>query len=281
MMHKSLTVLALIAVTVCAVGAYASLAVAQTTADQVPSMAGGYTKVIAIPVNDPAVKSIAGALFKPVGAGPFPAVVYSSGCAGLNPPVDMALQKKVIEHLLSKGVATLVVDPFTPRHEMEGVCTKIDERTFAQFASRGGSDAWAAVEVLKALRDIDPNRIFLQGYSFGAISSLFAVDTKSTVKHDTKIAGVIAYYPLCYRGVDPSVPTLVLIGDKDDWTPAAACQAVIGKPDIEVVIYTGDTHGFVMPGVNGEFLGHHLVYDEKAAQDAQERADAFIAAHIK
>ena len=28
-------------------------------------------------------------------------------------------------------------------------------------------------------------------------------------------------------------------------------------------------------------LGHHLVYDEKATQDAQQRADAFIAARVK
>lgn len=134
---------------------------------------------------------------------------------------------------------------------------------------------------MKAMHDIDPSRIFLQGYSFGAISSLFAVDTNNSVKHDTKIAGVIAYYPFCYQGVDPSVPTLVLIGDKDDWTPAAACQAVKGKPNLEVVIYPGDTHGFAIPGENGYFLGHHIVYDEKAAQDAKQRADAFMAAHMK
>ena len=44
---------------------------------------GGYTNVIPIPVDDPATKAIAGALFKPDGAGPFPAVVYMSGCEGL------------------------------------------------------------------------------------------------------------------------------------------------------------------------------------------------------
>jgi dienelactone hydrolase len=28
-------------------------------------------------------------------------------------------------------------------------------------------------------------------------------------------------------------------------------------------------------------LGHHMEYDEKAAQDAQQRADAFMDAHMK
>jgi hypothetical protein len=30
-----------------------------------------------------------------------------------------------------------------------------------------------------------------------------------------------------------------------------------------------------------DVLGHHLVYDEKATQDAQKRADAFMAAQTK
>jgi dienelactone hydrolase len=270
--------LALRLIALTTVGAYPLLTAVQA-ADEAPPMAGGYTNVIAIPVNDPAVKSVAGALFKPDGSGPFPAVIYMSGCRGLN--AYMELQKKLISHLTSMGVATLVVDPFTPRDEMEGVCTKIDATTFSKLGSRGGNDVWAAVDVLKMRTDIDRNRIFLQGYSFGAISSLFAVDTKNPVKHDTKIAGVIAYYPFCYEGVDPSVPTLILIGDKDDWTPAAACEAVKSKPNVEVVVYPGDTHGFVYLGENGYFLGHHLVYDEKAAQDAEKRADAFMAAHMK
>jgi dienelactone hydrolase len=142
-------------------------------------MSGGYTNVIAIPVGDPAVESIAGALFKPSGAGPFPAVIYMSGCAGLGTRGERALQKTVIAHLLSKGVATLIVDPFTPRNEMAGVCTKVNPTTFPELARRGGSDVWAAVNVLKAMADIDPNKIFLQGYSWGAVSSLFAVDRKT------------------------------------------------------------------------------------------------------
>jgi hypothetical protein len=47
-----------------------------------PPIGGGYTNVTAIPVNDPAIKAIGGALFKPAGAGPFPAVVYSPGAPG-------------------------------------------------------------------------------------------------------------------------------------------------------------------------------------------------------
>jgi dienelactone hydrolase len=252
-------------------------------AQTAPPLGGGYTKAIAIPVDDPNTKNIAGALFKPAGAGPFPAVVYMSGCYGLNSPSELALERSVIDHLLAKGVATLIVDPFTPRNEPEGVCAKLNEKTFAEYATRGGNDAVAALKALKAMPDIDPNRVFLQGYSFGAISSLFATDTKTPGAHDTKIAGLIAYYPYCYDNVEFSAPTIVLIGEKDDWTPAKLCQAVQGKPNLEEVdVYPGAFHGFVMPmGQPIDYLGHHIAFDVKETLDAQQAADAFLAKHLK
>ena len=71
-----------------------------------------------------------------------------------------------------------------------------------------------------------------------------------------------------------------MIGEKDDWNLASLCTAVTGKPNFEVVVYPGDTHGFTLLGI-GDFAGYHMVYDEKASQDAQQRAAAFIAAHMK
>src|SRR6516162_87048 len=82
-------------------------------ASQTPPPIGfGYTNVIPIPVDDPTTKNIAGALFKPAGPGPFPAIVYMSGCSGLDNPPEMALEETVVDHLLAKGVAVLIVDPF-------------------------------------------------------------------------------------------------------------------------------------------------------------------------
>jgi len=270
----------LILVAVVAVGlSYAT----SLQADQAPPpIGGGYTDVTAIPVNDPAIKAIGGALFKPAGAGPFPAVVFMSGCAGIDSPLNRAVQKTTTDHLLTKGVAILIVDPFTPRNEPSGVCANLSDNEKAnQYFSRGGNDILAALKVLEAMPDIDTKHIFLQGYSYGAIASLFATETKNPA-NNAKVAGVIAYYPFCYDGVNPSVPVLVLIGEKDDWTPAAICQAVTDKTNFEVVVYPGATHVFNQPSEKPrDFLGHHFVYDEKAAQDAQQRADAFMAAPIK
>jgi hypothetical protein len=143
-----------------------SLAAAQT----VPPMGGGYTNVT-IPVDDLTTKAIAGALFKPTGAGPFAAVVYMVDCGGLWLTPEMALEKNVIDHFLARGVATLIVDPFTPRNEF-GICDKLNdpnlnEKKWAEYATRGGNDAVAAVKVLRSVPDIDPNRIYLQATRMG------------------------------------------------------------------------------------------------------------------
>jgi dienelactone hydrolase len=128
-------------------------------------MGGGYTDVIPIPVNDPAIKAIAGALFKPSGAGAFPVVIYLSGCGGIDNGADRVMQKAVIDHYKSKGIATLIVDPFTPRGEMQGVCADLADPANAakgpEYFKRTSNDALAAVNMLKAVPDIDSKHIFL------------------------------------------------------------------------------------------------------------------------
>jgi dienelactone hydrolase len=253
------------------------------SAQTAPPMGGGYTNVIPIPVDDPSTKAIAGALFKPTGTGPFPAVVYISGCNGVFPT---GLTKPTIDRLLSKGVATLIIDPFTPRNETQGICptmANVNDKSDAQlkYVARGGNDALAALNVLEAMPDIDKNHVFLLGYSYGAMASLSAMNKSNPANH-AKVAGVVAYYPFCYEDDDPAVPVLVLVGDKDDWTPAATCRPFASKANFEVVVYPGATHAFNIPFEKPvEMLGHHMEYDEKAAQDAQQRADAFMDARMK
>ena len=163
-----------------------------------------------------------------------------------------------------------------------GICAEfgnLNDMTDRQLGdiTRGGNDAVAAVKVLKAMPEIDPRRIFLLGYSYGATASLFATDVKTPGAHDTQIAGVIAYYPYCYDNVVPSPPTLVLIGEKD--VPSVGkCQAVKGNPNFDVVVYPGASHLFALAMVQPWVV--HKVFDEKAALDAQQRTDAFMDAHM-
>src|SRR5271166_1684655 len=182
----------LITVAAVAVAAGAMVALSSVSAAQTPPMAGGYKDVIAIPVDDPNVKAIAGALFKPQGAGPFPAIIYMNSCSGLDYPPDKTTQKAVIDHALSKGFAALIVDPFSPRGEAKGMCDKWNMDTGLQYGSRGGRDVWAAFKLMSESSDIDPKRIFVEGYDYGAETALFATASPAIAARQAKPAGVIA-----------------------------------------------------------------------------------------
>jgi dienelactone hydrolase len=241
------------------------------SAAQTPKMAGGYKEVIAIPVDDPQTKTIVGALFKPSGAGPFPAVIYMGTCASINSGEEHFVQTALRDRLLSRGFALLIVDPYWPRQEWRGVCDKA--KPGGDYDARGAGDIYAAMDVLRAIPEIDANRIFVQGYSLGASAALSAIDVRNAAAHKTKLAGAIAFSPFCRQDAALSVPALIMVGDKDLWTSAARCLALKHPPNVQVVVYPGVGHGFAMP------FGHHVQYDQNAAGDAKGRAEAFLEAH--
>ncbi len=265
-----------------AIAAGAMRAFASISAAHAPPMGGGYTNVIAIPVpeNDPQVKAIAGAHFTPEGAGPFPTVIYMSGCAGLGIPPEVAEQKMVINHCVAQGKAVPILNSLTPRGMTEGVCDRISEMSI--YLHRA-DDAYAAHTALATMPKIDSKRVFLQGNSHGANAATLAVNPKIVEEHGgNAFAGVVAYYPYCVDDMAFSAPTIILDGDKDNLTPSRLCEAIKGRDNLEVVVYPGATHSFTMPMEQPvEYMGHHMVYDSKAAEDAQARVDAFIAAHMK
>src|SRR5208337_3371110 len=111
-------------------------------------------------------------------------------------------------------------DPNTARGEANGVCDEADssESNARQYALRGAKDAYAALNALAKLPDIDPKRVFLLGYGHAGNSAILATDSHAAAKHPLRFAGVVSYWPNCGFGTDFPVPTLVLIGEKDDWT---------------------------------------------------------------
>ena len=163
-----------------------------------------------------------------------------------------------------------------------GVCDEADssDSNAHQYALRGAKDAYAALNALAKLPDIDPKRVFLLGYGHAGNSAILATNSRAAANHPLTFAGVVSYWPWCGFGTDFPVPTLVLIGEKDDWASPSVCKAIKDKPNLEVVVLPGATNSFALPGVS-DHLGHHTVYDEKATQDAQARTEAFLAAHMK
>ena len=87
--------------------------------------------------------------------------------------------------------------------------------------------------------------------------------------HDTPFAASIAVYPYCKSGpLDSNTPSLILIGEKDDWALPSACSFYMpgeagyyleDKPKHEVIlkIYPGAYHDFNWPDVES-VPGHIL-----------------------
>ena len=227
--------------------------------------------LVAIPVQDAKTKTISAALYEPVGEGPFPAVVILSGCAGFN--ADAAVVRRVNADYMPQGIAVLVVDSFTPRGLSE-VCS--DSKLSIDIVPTRVRDAYVAVNWLRTRQEIDPKRVFLQGYSHGAWTAIAAIDASRPKEEREKIAGVIAFYPYCVAGTKFTVPTIILIGEKDDWTPARLCRDIVDKTNVEITTYPNAEHAFATPGLNITYLGHRLQHDQNATDDGQRRALALI-----
>ena len=213
-----------------------------------------------------------GDLARPAGPGPFPAVVVLHGCAGFGPPdIAAAARLRAVGYLAlaldSLGGANACRHPGGARAEAE--------------------DAVAALRFLVARRDVAPGRIALLGFSMGGFAVLDAI-TRGGIAPATgpRFAAAVAYYPNCRRfsGV-MSVPLLILIGARDDWTPAAACRALLtrragrGAP-VSLVVYPGATYAFNVLGRPHVYLGHAIRYDPAAARAAWARVRVFLHAHL-
>jgi dienelactone hydrolase len=85
----------------------------------------------------------------------------------------------------------------------------------------------------------------------------------------------------------------VLIGRKDDWTPASMAERLgaeyknLGwKPEFSLTVYPNAFHGFDVeppPGaLKGEIdiEGHHFDYDPQEAADAITRTKSFLAKYL-
>jgi dienelactone hydrolase len=218
--------------------------------------------------------TLKGVLTKPLGKGPFPAAILLHGCGGAT-----KRDAEWAELLQSWGYASLRVDSFRPRG-ISRVCS--DRDLSRDMARKRIRDAYDARAYLSGRPDIDGNRILVMGWSHGGGVVLNAL----AAGNETPFWAAIAFYPYCNLNMEAlNAPLLILIGEKDDWTPAQRC--VDGTPppgrsrlEVSLRVYPGACHGFDHDGSNGRVLGfgriHRILYDAEAAADARRQVRVFI-----
>jgi dienelactone hydrolase len=97
-----------------------------------------------------------------------------------------------------------------------------------------------------------------------------------------------AFYPPCANvaGAAADIPTLILVGAKDEVTPAADCAELAKRQQpgmVKFVAYPGAAHGFDLAEFGGgaKVMGMWLAYDRNTAQRSWKELRAFLAARLK
>ena len=185
------------------------------------------------------------------------AVVALHGCGGLYASAGArkgllnARHKAMAELLVAEGYSVVFPDSLTPRGETE-ICTqKIGSRKIGQTQRR--ADALAALAWVAAQPWAQPGRIALLGWSHGGSAVLSATDaTRADVRgQNVKPAIAVAFYPGCAAalksGYMPDTPLVLMLGEKDDWTPPGPCVALGKAVGAEVNLYADSYHDFDNP----------------------------------
>ena len=232
------------------------------------------------------------------GGGHGPAVVALHGCSGLFDRTGTAFDQRYrdyVEWLHRAGFHVLLPDSFGSRGS-GSICTlPSDKRSITVEMRRG--DAMAAVDWLASHPDVDPRRIVMLGWSHGATTALSALNAARPA-HARNVVAAVVFYPGCStllkEPFELRVPTLMLLGEKDDWTPPELCSRLVERTwqaqpsaEVEVHVYADSHHGFdstrpvrfwpdVRSGVKRE--GVHTGGNPAAHAAALRELDAFLAA---
>lgn len=216
-----------------------------------------------------------GRLRRPNGEGPFAAVVLLHGCGGIWRWNDVWA-----ERLVDWGYVVLDVDSFGPRGQ-----SSICDKTSLISGEMRALDAFGAKDFLAGSSFVDPERIAVLGMSHGGWAVLNAIrETTVSELALPPFRAAVALYPWCAEPDELSSPLLILIGELDDWTPAARCKTFVEgvrpSEDVTLKVYPGAYHVFDLAGVAMREEGHILRYDPQASNDAIRRIAEFLAKHL-
>ena len=207
-------------------------------------------------------------LYKPAGAGPFPAVLILHSSSGLRPP-DHAYASK----LADEGYVCLVPDFFSAYGLQQGN----RQQTFTTHAQAIYADFVTAIDMLKKMKEVQADRIGAVGFSNGGYWALLLA-ARGTVQ-----AGVSYYGAVTGAGTDNSLhafrtaftsnssPVLVLHGAMDDTVLPRYAEYLKS-----VLVDAKAPHEFQMYGSAGHSYERGKQPDNNARDDSWQRTLRFF-----
>jgi dienelactone hydrolase len=232
-------------------------------------LSGACTTAVKFKSNAQSDLTLRGYSIKPDGDGRFPAVVMLHGCGGIR---DFHLQWA--SRLKEWGYVSLRVDSFSPRN-ISNICANGESEDVSPY--HRALDAHGAKLYLSELPFVDQRRIAVMGWSQGGRSVLWAAMRHDYLPNDIgePFRAAIAFYPWC-RNIPPKFgsPLLILIGEKDDWTPASLCESLqeYVKSELTLIIYPEAYHSFDANYSLQYYMGHWIGNNGEASADAQKQA---------
>ncbi|MBV9014953.1 MAG: dienelactone hydrolase family protein [Alphaproteobacteria bacterium] len=181
-----------------------------------------------------------------------PAVILLHGSGGVLASRELTYAPQ----LARMGVAALVVDSFGARRDRG---TEFIERVLNITETMMLADAYSGLGFLATRPEIDPRRVVLTGFSYGAMATMYALYAQIADKlsptlptgERLRFAGHAAFYGPCIARFDDSrttgAPLLMLLGGKDQITDQRRCAEVAddlrrGGSPVETIVYPEAVH---------------------------------------
>ena len=181
-----------------------------------------------------------------------PAVVLLHGSGGVLASRELTYAPQ----LARMGVAALVVDSFGARRDRG---TEFIERVLNITETMMLADAYSGLGFLATRPEIDPRRVVLTGFSYGAMATMYALYAQVADKlapplpngERLRFAGHVAFYGPCIARFDDSrttgAPLLMLIGGRDQITDQRRCAEIAadlrrGGSRVDTIVYPEAVH---------------------------------------
>ncbi|WP_417805728.1 alpha/beta hydrolase family protein [Thalassospira lucentensis] len=164
---------------------------------------------------------------------PYAAVVALPDC-------DDAFPQKWITILQDAGIGVLVISPYQA-HPSQSYCTGGSLDKPKHGVTYWGFDALSALSYLAHKPEIDPKRIAIFGYGYGAAAAQFAIYRHGHAKRiPERYRALVGLRPQCMSEMDNFVPSLLVAVRHDRFNPPEWCQWRMDRdigPNTETVAF--------------------------------------------